>query len=179
MDELRFPIGQFSKPEPITQEHILDWIADIESFPKKLSDRTKTLSVDQLNRTYRPQGWSVKQVVHHCADSHINSIIRFKLALTEDQPTIRPYFEDRWADLVDGNEDDISDSLQLIAAVHSKWVKLLKSITSGQMQREFIHPEHGLRFSIAENIGIYAWHCNHHLAHIELALANEKILESD
>ena len=173
MDELRFPIGQFQKPEPITQNQIMAWIEEIDSFPQKLSDLTQNLSVDQLNLTYRPHGWSVKQVVHHCADSHMNSIIRLKLALTEDEPEIRPYYENRWAELVDGKDDDIKDSLQLITAVHGKWVKLLNGLTPEEMDREFIHPEHGQRFSIAENIGIYAWHCNHHLAHIQLAMANK------
>lgn len=172
MDALRFPIGRFNKPEPINQNHIIQWIDEIDSFPQKLSHRTKNLSVDQLNLTYRPEGWTVKQVVHHCADSHMNSIIRFKLALTEDDPEIRPYYENRWAELVDGKDDDIEDSLQLITAVHGKWVKLMNGLSAEDMKREFVHPEHGQRFSIAENIGIYAWHCNHHLAHIELALAN-------
>ncbi|MFT4524048.1 MAG: hypothetical protein ACI85F_000189 [Bacteroidia bacterium] len=131
-------------------------------FPQRLRNFTKNLSVDQLNLTYRPDGWSIKQVVHHCADSHMNSIIRFKLTLTEDDPEIRPYYEGRWAELVDGKDDDISYSLQLINAVHNKWVNLLNSLSAEDMEREFIHPEHGQRFSIAENIGIYAWHCNHH-----------------
>jgi hypothetical protein len=112
-------------------------------------------------------------VVHHCADSHMNSIIRFKLTLTEDDPEIRPYYEGRWAELVDGKDDDISYSLQLITAVHSKWVKLLKGLKPNDLERNFIHPEHGQAFSIAENIGIYAWHCNHHLTHIELALKSK------
>ena len=98
--KLRFPIGEFKKPEHITQEHLNEWIASIESLPQRLESITKDLNDKELNYKYRPNGWTIKQVVHHCADSHINSIIRFKLALTEHRPTIRPYYEDRFAQLI-------------------------------------------------------------------------------
>lgn len=170
MYELRFPVGEFEKPEVITDEHLRSWIADIESFPSKVVELTGDLSREQKNWKYRPDGWMIKQVVHHCVDSHINAIIRFKLALTEDRPTIRPYFEDRWANLVDDLDDDLSDSVMLLTALHRKWVKLLRSITPTELKREFIHPEYGTIVSIDENIGIYAWHCRHHLAHVQQAL---------
>ena len=100
----------------------------------------------------------------------MNSFIRFKLALTEDMPIIKPYYEDRWAELIDSKDDDISYSLNLLSGLHKKWIILLKSLTDKQMRLEFIHPEHGEKFNLAETIGNYAWHCNHHLAHIKNAI---------
>ena len=172
MEHLKFPIGQYIKPESITQREIEEWIGDIASFPSRLRALVSHLNKDQLALTYRPEGWMIKQVVHHCADSHMNSFIRFKLALTEDEPTIRPYYEDRWAELSDGLSDDLRDSLQLIEALHSKWAKLLSGLNEAQQQRILIHPEHGEQFTLAQFMAFYAWHCNHHLAHIELALSN-------
>ena len=131
------------------------------------------LSTEALQWTYRPKGWTIKQVVHHCSDSHMNSIIRFKLALTEDSPTIRPYYEDRWANLIDGNDDNLEDTLVLLKGLHAKLGKLLRHISDVDMSREFIHPEHGKRFRLDETIGIYAWHCMHHLAHIKQAIAHK------
>ncbi len=146
------------------------WIEDIEKFPIRVEQLVKDINVEQLNWRYRPDGWTVKQVIHHCTDSHINSLVRFKLALTEDTPVIRPYFEDRWAELEDGLTDDINASLMLLKGLHRKWGVLLKSLTSIQLSREFMHPEHGRKFNLGETIGNYAWHCNHHLQHIEIGL---------
>lgn len=170
IEKLKYPIGGFEKPEVIGQDLIDNWIADIEAFPTRLNDLVKELSVEEKNWKYRPEGWSIKQVVHHCADSHMNSLIRFKWTLTEDTPTIKAYFEDRWAELTDGLDDDLSSSLLFIEGLHRKWVKLLKSLKADDLASAFVHPEHGNRVSLKENIGIYAWHCNHHLAHIEQAL---------
>ena len=150
------------------------WIQTISNFPKLLNELTQNLSTEQKNQTYREGGWTIKQVVHHCADSHMNSLVRFKLALTEDSPTIRPYFEDRWAELIDGKEDDLSDSLLLLTALHAKWTRLLNDLSEEDLNRNYIHPEHGKSISLLEAIGLYAWHCEHHLAHVKLALA-EKI----
>ena len=169
IESLKYPIGQFEKPEHISKTQILNWISEIEKFPNRVEELTKDLSADELAYIYRPEGWTIRQVVHHCADSHINSITRFKLALTEDSPTIRPYFEDRWATLVDYNEP-LESALQILKGVHKKLGVLLKSIKEEELKREFIHPEHGKRFSIEETIGVYAWHSNHHLAHIKQAL---------
>ena len=132
----------------------------------------KDLNDEKLKNKYRPDGWTIKQVVHHCADSHINSFVRFKLALTEDVPAIKPYFEDRWAELSDSLSNDISDSIQILNSLHNKWVLLLRSLTVEQLHREFFHPETNKKISLKENIGLYAWHCNHHLAHIQLAIKN-------
>jgi len=170
---LRFPIGTFQPPPQITPTLLESWIAEIAAFPQQVQDLTHGLSPTQKAWVYRPGGWSIKQLVHHCADSHMNSLIRFKLALTEDMPAIRPYYEDRWADLFDGRDDNLEDSILLLKGLHAKWTHLLTSLTAEQWKRQFVHPEHGQRFSLDENAGIYAWHSRHHLAHIQLALAAE------
>ena len=169
-DQLKFPIGPFICPKQFSTAQTQAWIETIRAFPKKVKALTDHLTATELNWCYRPQGWTIKQVVHHCADSHMNSLIRFKLALTEDTPSIRPYYEDRWAELPDSTTNDLSTSLLLLEGLHAKWTLLLKSLNANELKKEFVHPEHGQRFSINENIGIYAWHCAHHTAHIEQAL---------
>ena len=173
LEKLKFPIGQFQKPESISQNDLDIWIATIENFPSKIKILTKNLSDEELNWIYRPKGWCIKQVVHHCADSHINSFIRFKLALTEEIPTIKPYEEQLWAELTDGNSNDISTSIQIIEGVHARWVLLLKSLDSPELKRQFFHPASQKTSSLEESIGVYAWHCDHHLAHIEQALLHK------
>lgn len=170
LEKLKFPIGEFSPPIQIDATTITHWITSIEAFPNRLEVLVKNLSIEQRNWKYRPEGWSIKQVVHHCADSHMNSIIRFKLALTETNPNIRPYWENRWAELPDSLDNDLSSALLLLKGLHQKWVFLLKALSTQDLEREFIHPGHDRRFSLKENIGIYAWHCDHHLAHIEQAI---------
>lgn len=170
LEQLKYPIGKFTKPKIISEPLILEWIETIEALPEILYKLTKNLTIEQLNWPYRPNGWNIKQVVHHLADSHMNSIIRFKLAMTEDSPTIKPYHEDRWATLIDGNDNDLSHTLLLLKGLHAKMGTLLRSLTKADLKREFIHPEHGRRFSLAETIGVYAWHSKHHVTHIEQAL---------
>ncbi len=165
-EQLKYPIGHFEKPENITREHIARWIDEISAFPNKLKSAVESLSDAQLDTPYRPDGWTVRQVVHHCADSHANSIIRFKLALTEDAPIIKPYYEDRWAELEDSRTLPVESALWMLQGIHARWTVLLRSLTNEQLSRVFIHPEHGKSFRIDENIGVYAWHGNHHLAHI-------------
>ncbi len=172
IEKLKYPIGEFEKPEVIPSAQIKDWITEIELYPSRVSELIKDFTEVELNWQYRPNGWTIQQVVHHCADSHMNSFIRFKLSLTEDTPTIKPYFEDKWAELPDTTETHISESIKILEGLHSRWTKLLKSLNSTDLKKEFIHPEHGRRFSVEENIGIYAWHSNHHLAHIKQALKN-------
>lgn len=170
LEKLRFPIGEFQKPDTISQNDLETWITAIENFPRKIKLLTENLSIEQLNWIYRPNGWCIKQVVHHCADSHMNSFIRFKLALTEDVPTIKPYEEDRWAELADGNSDIIFPSIQIIEGLHARWVLLLKSFGEKELKRQFTHPANNKTSCLDEIIGVYAWHCNHHLAHIEQAI---------
>ena len=173
LEKLKFPIGKFKKPDSISENDIKIWIEVIENFPSKIKEITKTLSVEELNWKYRPKGWSIKQVVHHCADSHINSFIRFKLALTEDTPTIKPYEEAKWAKLSDGNSEHIFPSIQIIEGLHSRWTLLLKSFKEKELKKKFIHPANNKISSLDEAIGMYAWHCEHHLAHIEQAILNK------
>ena len=165
LQDLKYPIGQFFSPVEIDQDIIESWIADIASFPDRLSRTVAHLSDQQLDTPYRPGGWTVRQVVHHCADSHMNSLIRFKLALTENKPVIKPYFEDRWANLPDSIME-INPALQLLHGLHSKWVYLLHTLTSSELKRSFIHPDSQSEIRLDTAIALYAWHCNHHLAHI-------------
>ena len=170
LEELKYPIGQFEKPAIISSELITKWITVIEDFPVKIKNSANSLSKEELHLKYRLNGWNIKQVVHHCADSHMNAFIRFKLALTEENPTIKPYNEALWASLTDGNNDDISSSLQIIEGIHAKWTMLLKSLQEEELNRTFHHPESNKKYILKEVIGIYAWHCNHHFAHIEQAI---------
>jgi hypothetical protein len=166
LKQLKYPIGTFEKPEIITKDVLSNWISEISTFPKRLLAVAGHLTDQQLDTQYRPDGWTIRQVVHHCADSHMNSFTRLKLALTEDQPTIKPYLEERWAELLDTKSMAIGPSLKMIEGIHERWTVLLKNLTDEQYARIFIHPEHGKSFRVDENIGVYAWHCNHHLAHI-------------
>ncbi len=172
LEKLKFPIGKFVAPKEISRDFIQEWISVINDFPTKLKEEVDALTEEQLNTTYRPNGWTIRQVVHHCADSHMNSLTRFKLALTEENPSIKPYFEERWAELADSATMSIVPSLLMIEGIHQRWTVLLKNLTDEQLSRMFIHPEQGKTFRLDENIGVYAWHCNHHLAHIQLAKMN-------
>jgi hypothetical protein len=166
LEILRFPIGRFSKPMVISKELIQQWIGDIESFPSRMKKEVVDLSDAQLDTPYREKGWTIRQVVHHCADSHMNSLTRFKLTLTEDKPVVKPYWEDRWAELADSKMMPIAPSLQMLEGIHERWTVLLNSLSESDYAKSFIHPEHGKECRVDENIGVYAWHCNHHLAHI-------------
>ena len=165
-EQLQYPIGKFNQPTVLTKDIINEWIAAISTFPSRLSSEVIDLTDEQLDTAYRPNGWTLRQVIHHCADSHMNSLIRLKLALTEDQPTIKPYYEERWAELVDSKTMPIAASLKMLDGIHERWTVLLKNLSDEDYPRVFIHPEHGKTFRVDETIGVYAWHCNHHLAHI-------------
>lgn len=167
----RYPIGQFHVEVPISEEHTKKWIEEISQLPEQLTLLVKGLSESELLYTYREGGWTIKQLIHHIADSHLNSYIRFKLALTEENPIIKPYEESEWAKLLD-YEMPSQSALDLLAAIHRKWVVLLRSLSAEQLERTFRHPDSG-EVNLKENIGIYAWHGKHHLAHIRLALEND------
>lgn len=166
MEDLKYPIGKFTVSEPISREQVTQWIQVLEGFPKRLEALTTPLTDDQVDTPYRPGGWTIRQVVHHLADSHYNSYIRFKWALTEDSPLIKAYFEDRWAQL-DDYQAPVELSLNALNSLHNKWVYLLKRLTDKDLKRVFIHPESKVKISLEKNIGIYAWHSKHHYAHIE------------
>lgn len=175
IETLKFPIGTYTPNKNPDAILLQEWIATISSFPEHVAQYTKNISAEALNWKYRPEGWTVKQVIHHCADSHMNSVIRFKLALTENTPTIRPYYEERWAELPDALTDTIDDSILLLKGLHSKWVLLLKHLTPEQLTKAYTHPEHGQTFNLAETIGNYAWHCKHHLAHIKNGIKSKGV----
>ncbi|MEI6866389.1 YfiT family bacillithiol transferase [Flavicella sp.] len=168
--KLRFPIGEFVKPGQITSEHVKSWVDEVKKFPEELRAVVKELTIAELNYRYRPGGWTIKQVIHHCADSHMNSLIRFKLALTEECPVIRPYFEDRFAELPDSLDNNITDTLLLLKGLHAKLGTVMENLSTEDLAKQYIHPEHGHKFCLDEVIGIYAWHSNHHLAHVKQAL---------
>ncbi len=168
LEALKFPVGKFQKPESITKEIIDSAIYEIQNFPNLVKAEIENLDEKDLNLRYRPEGWTISQVVHHCADSHINSYVRFKLALTEDLPTIKPYEESLWAELPDSKLSPFV-SLNLLVALHERWVFILKSLSDEDLNKEFIHPEQSEKISLKENILIYSWHCQHHLAHIRQA----------
>jgi hypothetical protein len=165
MSDLRFPIGKFhfeGSPTPQQKDALLE---DIALAPANMRAAIRGLTEVQLDTPYRPEGWSVRQVVHHVPDSHLNSYIRFKLALTEEDPTIKPYAEDRWAELADTNATPVDVSLRLLESLHDRWLRLLRSLTPAQWQRTYRHPALGA-MTLEKTLALYAWHGKHHVAHI-------------
>lgn len=166
MSDLRYPIGQFSMPAEVTEADRTRWIDDLANVPAALGAAIGGLGVDQVNTPYRPEGWTVRQVVHHVPDSHLHAYARFKLALTEDEPTIKPYDEGRWSQLSDVWLVDPRVSLDLLEALHRRWVALLRSLRAAEYQRTFRHPELGRTLTLDETLARYAWHGRHHTAHV-------------
>jgi len=165
-EDLQYPVGMFSPQANISPEDLNKFIETFEAFPSKLKSTVEKLSNEQLDTPYRNGGWTVRQVVHHVADSHMNGYIRMKLALTEDTPTVKPYYEDRWAKLDDYKTTPLSLSLDLLALIHKRWALVMRSLSKEQLKRKFHHPDTGEDSTMAIHIGLYAWHCKHHLAHI-------------
>ncbi|TYA71448.1 YfiT family bacillithiol transferase [Seonamhaeicola marinus] len=170
LEKLKYPIGQFECPSPVTKKDINNWITTLEHFPIKFEALVKHLTKEQLDTPYRPGGWTVRQTVHHVSDSHHHSYTRFKWALTEDKPLIKAYDEKLWAELEDSKTDPIQMSLEHIKAIHYKLVNLLKKLSDDDLNKGFIHPETNSEVQLSYNIGNYAWHSNHHYAHIENVL---------
>lgn len=162
--DLRFPVGEFDKNIEITPGIREEFIEVIKDLPEKMAEAVEGLNEEQIDTPYRPGGWTVRQTVHHVADSHINSLCRFKLALTEENPTIRPYFEDRWAELADSRLP-VDVSLKLLEAIHRRWVVLLESMTDEDFKKTLIHPDSGA-WTVEKFLALYAWHSRHHTAHI-------------
>ncbi len=165
MIDLRYPIGKFAYEGPLTEEQKQKCLADIEQAPSKLRSAVKGLSDQQLDTPYRPQGWTVRQVTHHVPDSHLNAYIRYKLALTEDEPTIKPYAENLWAQLEDTKTTPVEVSLTMLDSLHARWIRLLRSMKPEDWKRSFRHPQLG-EVSLEKNLALYAWHGRHHVAHI-------------
>jgi uncharacterized damage-inducible protein DinB len=164
----RYPIGRFSPPATITRENRHEWVTAIAVLPRELNEAVRGMSEVELEQPYRDGGWTVRQVIHHVADSHMNAYVRFRLALTEQAPTIKTYDEAAWAELCDAKTAPIESSLQLLTALHARWVALLRSLKQEDMQRTFVHPELGPR-TLDWTTGLYAWHGRHHLSHVRMA----------
>jgi uncharacterized damage-inducible protein DinB len=162
---LRYPVGRVEYPENITREQIRSWIQALENLPADLRKATEDLTDAQLETPYRPDGWTVRQVVHHLADSHANSYLRFRRALTEENPSVTAYDEKVWAQLPDARSAPIDDSLRLIGALHARWTALMKELTPEQWKRTYNHSEMG-RVPLDKALALYAWHGRHHLAQI-------------
>lgn len=170
MEKLQYPIGQYVEHAKVSAKLRGQWISDIEMLPLDLENIVIGLDQKQLDQVYRPGGWTLRQVVHHLADSHLNAYLRFKLALTLDNPRIVPYPEAEWAEIVDGKNGPIKPSLNILKGIHHRWVICLKNISESDWSRTFFHPEHNISFRLDTTLGMYAWHGRHHLAHIENAL---------
>ncbi|MFV5686995.1 YfiT family bacillithiol transferase [Flavobacterium sp. ZT3R25] len=166
LEKLRYPIGKFIIPEIYSSEYLNNKIAEIASFPERLKKEVIDLTEEQLETPYRQNGWTIRQVVHHCADSHLNCFIRIKWSLTEDKPVIKAYHEDRWAELHDNTTMPIQPTLSFLEGLHFRLAYLMNSLSEANLEKSFIHPEHNAAFQLKEIIGTYAWHGNHHLAHI-------------
>jgi hypothetical protein len=165
MEELKYPIGKY-QPQPFSAKQLEQWISDIKYLPNHLENAVINMDEHQLETPYRPDGWTVKQLVHHVADSHMNAYIRFKLGLTENNPTIKPYEEGEWALLNDSKIIPINVSLTLLFALHARWVAVLENIKEDEWNRPVFHPEQKKEITLWHLLGMYAWHSLHHTAHI-------------
>ncbi len=165
MSDVRYPIGQYV-PQEFSEEKKEEWLADIKFLPQLLEDAISNLDEHQLQTPYRPGGWTLHQVVHHVADSHMNAYCRFKLGYTEDNPTIKPYDEKQWASTADVQNLPVNISMTLLFAVHQRLYEFLKHFSKTDWQKTIVHPEHQKQMSLWYLLGMYSWHGRHHLAHI-------------
>lgn len=165
MEDLRYPIGKYIT-EPFSQNQLQKWLMDISVLPQQLENAVINLDEAQLNQAYRDDGWTLKQVVHHVADSHINAYMRFKLGLSENTPTIKTYDEAAWAEMPDTKNLPINISITLLYALHSRWHEILKDMSENDFEKNIFHPEHKKELSLWYLLGMYAWHGKHHVAHI-------------
>lgn len=165
MEDQRYPIGKYVV-QPFSEKLWQEWIMDINNLPQHLENAVLNLDAAQLDTPYREGGWTVKQLVHHVADSHMNAYIRFKLGLTEDNPTIKPYVEAAWAEMPDTKNLPINISLTILHAVHARWKEILKGMSRENLDRTVFHPEHKKQITLWELLGMYAWHSRHHTAHV-------------
>jgi DinB superfamily len=172
LDRLRYPVGKFERLKaPLDAAARQVHIKTIEDTPARFRALTGNLAEAQLDTPYRPGGWTIRQVVHHVPDSHINAYVRMKLAVTEDAPAIRTYEEQLWAELPEAKTGPVDMSLVLLEALHRRWVMFLKNLSDAQCVRTFMHPEWGA-VTVEEAVAMYAWHCRHHSAHIEQGLGS-------
>ncbi len=167
LEQLRYPIGRFQRPTMVSAEDLERYFQTIEALPQQIRETIAGWSDAHLDTPYRPDGWTVRQLVHHLADSHMNAYTRIKLALTEEVPTIKPYEENHWADLPDGKTAPVEWSLELLHYLHRRWSMLLRHLTQEQWEREFLHPAFSRAFRVDTILALYDWHSRHHLAHIQ------------
>lgn len=173
MQDLRYPIGEYIT-QPFSEKLFGEWLVDIKNLPQHLENAVQNLDEVQLNTPYRDGGWTVKQLVHHVADSHMNAYIRFKLGLTEDNPVIKPYKEKLWAEMADTENLPINISLTLLHALHARWYEVLKNMSREDMDRTVFHPENKKEMTLWYLLGMYSWHSRHHVAHITSLREREK-----
>ncbi|NUN10457.1 MAG: putative metal-dependent hydrolase [Ignavibacteriaceae bacterium] len=174
IQDARFPAGKFSRKEDYSPEEMNGFINDFSLLPERLKKLVDSATAADLNRSYRPGGWTMAQVVHHVSDSHMNFLIRMKLALTEDVPIIKPYAENKWAETAEYTPDDLADSVMIIEAVHRKIIKILKNLSEDDLKKSFYHPENKKHFTIKQVTALYSWHFRHHIGHIERCLETVK-----
>lgn len=165
MEQLQYPVGKFTLPAEVSMEEIKKAMEQISVFPSRILEVVRQLTPEKLDTPYRPGGWTARQVVHHCADSHMNAFIRFKLALTEDAPVIKPYEEAAWAEQPDYKMGP-EISLILLGSVHKRWVTLMGSMDEADWDKTFIHPQYNRVQKLRQTVMLYAWHAEHHLGHI-------------
>jgi len=173
IEKLKYPTGKFLAPRAFSADLVKKYIHELETLPGNLEAILKDLSPEQLSYGYRPGSWNIKQIMHHLADSHLNFHTRLRLTLTEDKPTIKPYDENAWAKLVDGNSDDLSSSLAIVKGVHARAVQLMKTLSEKDLAREYYHPENKKDWNLFWLLGLYAWHGKHHAAQIKVALEHK------
>jgi len=169
-EDLRYPIGRFHHTTETSNEELEKAIKDIAVFPSWLEETAELIRQDQLNNTYRQGGWNIRQIIHHLADSHINAYIRFKLALTETKPIIKPYKEELWSELSDAKNENIFYSIKIIEGIHARWAYLMENMDVEQFQCCYMHPEEFKLITLSECARMYSWHGRHHLKHIQNAL---------
>ena len=165
LEQLQYPVGKWTWPETVSSEEIKEAIAVIADFPHQMIEAINGLSDEQLDTQYRPDGWMIRQVVHHTADSHMNAYIRFKWALTEDNPIIKPYDQSQWAELID-SKGDPAISILVLTGIHKRWVDIMENMSASDWDRKLKHPDHAVQLTLRLLVRQYQWHCRHHLQHI-------------
>ena len=167
MEHLKYPIGKYAE-QPFSEKQLKEWLLDIQTLPMHVEHAILNLDEAELETPYRPGGWTLKQVVHHIADSHMNAYIRFKLGLTEENPTIKPYDENAWAQMADTKNLPINISITLLFSLHMRLHEILKNVKQEEWSRTVFHPEHQKKMTLWYLLGMYAWHGKHHVAHLRL-----------
>lgn len=170
IENLKYPIGKFQKKDTYTTDDIQANLLSIKMFPNQLLECILNMDVSKLDNTYRPEGWTARQVIHHIADSHLNAYNRIRRAITEDTPEVHGYLEQKWAELSDAKSMKIQPSLMIIQGIHSRWADLLKTVSEDILERKYYHLGYDETFSIKEALALYAWHGQHHLGHVKIVM---------